>query len=200
MVMVASGPLENLKRYRLVLASGSPRRRELLGMLGVKFDIAPSIDVDESYPKSIDSLEVAQYVAMKKAEAYKPFMSNDDLYVTADTVVVNRGCVMGKPHDADDARRMLRSLSGHAHTVVTGVAVFDKVRTESFSAMTKVEFADLTDAEIDSYVAKCHPFDKAGAYGIQEWIGCIGVSRIDGSFYNVMGLPLHRLYNVLKSF
>ncbi len=192
--------LENLKNYRIGLASGSPRRRELLGMLGVDFEIVPNIDVDEHYPSTLPSVEVAEYLAFKKAESYRRIMAKDDLFITADTVVINSDVVLGKPHCRAEACRMLSQLSGRVHSVVTGVAIFTTDKTVSFSADTQVEFSKLTEREIDYYVDNYHPFDKAGAYGIQEWIGCIGITRINGSFYNVMGLPLHRLYVALKTF
>lgn len=191
--------MENLKKYRVMLASASPRRRELLGMLDIDFTLAPPREIDEVYHDSLAASEVAPYLSRLKAEAYRTDMPADALVITADTVVVCDGEIMGKPHSEAEAARMLRRLSGNTHQVVTGVSVSTADRTETFSAVTQVEFADLTDEEIDYYVSRYRPMDKAGAYGIQEWIGCIGVKRIDGSFYNVMGLPLHRLYSVLKT-
>lgn len=191
--------MENLKKYRVMLASASPRRRELLGMLDIDFTLAPPREIDEVYPDSLPASEVASYLSRLKAEAYREDMPADALVITADTVVVCDGEIMGKPHSEAEAARMLRRLSGNTHQVVTGVSVSTADRTETFSAVTQVEFADLTDEEIGYYVSRYRPMDKAGAYGIQEWIGCIGVKRIDGSFYNVMGLPLHRLYSVLKT-
>lgn len=193
-------PLHNLDRYHILLASGSPRRKELLAMLGVDFSRPPVIDIAETYPASLPATEVAEYLAVKKAEAYRPILHTSDLCITADTVVILGGEVLGKPASEDDARRMLRALSGKTHQVTTGVAVTTTERMESFTALTEVTFAELTDDEIDYYIAKYRPMDKAGAYGIQEWIGCIGISGISGSFYNVMGLPLHRLYSTLKNF
>lgn len=198
MVMVA--PLQNLDRYKVVLASGSPRRRELLGMLGVEFDVC-SVDVDETYPANLKAKEVAPFLSELKARHYcSTMMQHGQLVITADTVVIAQGQVLGKPHSVDDARRMLRMLSGRTHQVVTGVCVatFDG-QHHTFKATTQVTFAELTDDEIDFYIDRYRPMDKAGAYGIQEWIGCIGISDIEGSYYNVMGLPLHRLYTTLRS-
>lgn len=192
--------LENLSAYKVLLASASPRRRELLGMLGVEFSIAGSMDVDECYPDTLAAEEVAPYVSQKKADAYRRHMAAGELIITADTVVVNDGNVLGKPHDEVEAVAMLKSLSGHVHKVVTGVTVTTAERQVTFSAVTEVEFAELSDVEIQEYVALFRPMDKAGAYGIQEWIGCIGVKGINGSYYNVMGLPLHKLYTELKKF
>ncbi len=191
--------MESLKKYKVMLASASPRRRELLAMLDIDFTLAPPRSVDEVYPPTLPALEVAPYLSRLKAEAYREDMPADALIITADTVVVCDGEILGKPHSEAEAADMLRRLSGNTHQVVTGVTVTTAGRMETFSAVTQVEFAELTDEETDYYVARYRPMDKAGAYGIQEWIGCIGVKRIDGSFYNVMGLPLHRLYSVLKT-
>jgi len=189
--------LDLLKRYKVVLASNSPRRRELLADLGIDFEVRTINGIDESYPAQLPVLEIAEYISRKKAEAYRAEMASDELIITADTVVVLGNEVLGKPHDADDARRMLRALSGKTHKVVTGVTIVTEGAMRSFSAVTDVEFAPLSDEDIDYYVDNYRPLDKAGAYGIQEWIGCMGVRHISGSFYNVMGLPLHRLYNEL---
>lgn len=190
--------LDNISGFNVKLGSGSPRRRELLAMLGIPFEVASLGDVDESYPADMDPLEVPHFLALKKAEACRAVMGPGDLFITADTVVVCQGQVLGKPHDCDDARRMLHMLSDRRHTVVTGVAVTTLELTVSDRALTEVEFAPLTDAEIDEYVDRYRPLDKAGAYGIQEWIGAIGIKGISGSFYNVMGLPMHLLYTLLR--
>lgn len=189
--------LDLLKQYNVVLASNSPRRRELLADLGIDFEVRTINGIDESYPAQLPVLEIAEYISRKKAEAYRAEMASDELIITADTVVILGNEVLGKPHDADDARRMLRALSGKTHKVVTGVTIVTEGAMRSFSAVTDVEFAPLSDEDIDYYVDNYRPLDKAGAYGIQEWIGCMGVRHISGSFYNVMGLPLHRLYNEL---
>lgn len=183
-----------------MLASGSPRRRELLGMLGITFDIIKPDNVAEVYPVDLPPEQVAEYLARLKADACRPACGTGDMVITADTTVVCGGEVLGKPAGADEARSMLRTLSGRTHTVYTGVAVMTADRTDSFTSATEVTFAPLTDEEINYYIDRYRPFDKAGAYGIQEWIGAIAVGRIDGSYYNVMGLPVHRLYRLLLTF
>ena len=195
--MVTSELSARLSGRRLVLASGSPRRRELLAMLGVDFSVELPRECDESYPSTMPAEEVPEFLARKKAEAFASSASGEYLAVTSDTVVILDGKVLGKPMDEADAVHMLKNLSGRVHRVVTGVALTDGVRTVSSRAVTEVEFAVLTDGEIAYYVDRYRPLAKAGAYGIQEWIGCIGVKRIEGSFYNVMGLPLHIIYNML---
>ena len=178
----------------------SPRRRQLLEMLDLPFTLAPRIDVDETYPETLSPHEVPLYLSQLKAKAYRKLMRPNDLYITADTVVILDDKVLGKPADNDEAVRMLEALSGKTHEVVTGVTLSTIERMESFSALTEVEFASIPSDEIRTYVAKYHPLDKAGAYGIQEWIGAIGIRGIKGSFYNVMGLPVHRLWEALKVF
>ncbi len=192
-------PLANLQRYNIKLASASPRRKELLSMLGIDFEVARGITVDETYPPTLSPDYVPEYLARKKAVAYAAHAAADDLIITADTVVILGGEVLGKPKNEEDARLMLTQLSNRVHQVVTGVAVVARGEIHSLSASTFVEFAPLTQEEITWYVKQYLPLDKAGAYGIQEWIGAVGVSRIDGSFYNVMGLPVHRLFNLLKT-
>lgn len=192
--------LDDLKRYNVILASNSPRRRELLADLGIDFQVKTLKGVDESYPHDLPVLEIAEYISRKKAHAYKSQMSADQLIITADTVVILGDEVLGKPADDADARRMLCELSGKTHKVVTGVTIATTCNIKSFSAVTDVEFAPLSDEDINYYVDHYRPLDKAGAYGIQEWIGCMGVRHISGSFYNVMGLPLHRLYSELNQF
>lgn len=189
--------LENLKNYHIILASNSPRRRELLGGLGIDFEVRVLGDVDESYPADLPVGEIAEYIAVKKAEAYRQSMADDELIVTADTVVVCGGEVMGKPVDEADAHRMLRCLSGVRHSVTTGVCLTTYGQQRHFSVTTEVEFKQLSDEEISYYVAHYRPFDKAGAYGIQEWIGYIGCTGLHGSYYNVMGLPVQRIYQEL---
>ncbi len=189
--------LENLKKYRIILASNSPRRRELLAGLGLDFEVRVLPDIEEDYPAQLPVQQIAEYIAREKAAAYRQLMAPDDLIITADTIVVAEGEVMGKPTDADDARRMLRKLSGCAHQVITGVCLTTVGRQRHFSVITDVTFKALTDAEIDYYVANYRPFDKAGAYGIQEWIGYIGVTGLNGSYFNVMGLPVQRIYTEL---
>lgn len=192
--------LNNLDRYRVVLASNSPRRKELLEGLGLKFTVRTLPNIDESYPDHLRSKEIAEYISLRKAAAYSDAMADDELIITADTIVCIDGRVLGKPADAADARAMLRALSGREHEVITGVAVQTKEVCECFSVTSRVVFAELDDEEIDFYVQQYRPLDKAGAYGIQEWIGLIGVYELHGSYFNVMGLPVQRLYQVLKKF
>lgn len=190
----------NLEKYKVLLASNSPRRRELLTQLCIEFEIAPAIEIDECFPRTMPIKEVASYLSCLKANAYKSLIDSNQLIITADTVVLNGNEVLGKPKNQSEAILMLKSLSGCVHDVITGVTITTKDKQVTFSVETKVEFAQLEDDEIEWYVKSFLPLDKAGAYGIQEWIGCIGVKSINGSFYNVMGLPLHRLYNELKHF
>lgn len=193
-------PLQNLNNYKILLASASPRRRELLSQIYPDFEIAPSIEVDEVYPSSMPAVDVAPHLSLLKANAYKFLITDNQLIITADTVVINNNVVLGKPSSKSDAIEMLKILSGKSHNVITGVTLTTASRQTTFSANTEVEFSTLDRNEISWYVDKYMPLDKAGAYGIQEWIGCIGVKKINGSFYNVMGLPLHKLYNELKTF
>ena len=192
-------PLKNLERYKVVLASNSPRRKQLLEQLGVNFTTRVLSGIDESYPQDLPVEEIAEYISQKKATAYCEQMTEDELVITADTIVVCGNKVMGKPKDSEDACDMLRELSGKTHKVVTGVTITTKNKTISFSTITEVDFAELTEKEITYYVETYKPLDKAGAYGIQEWIGCVGVSGMKGSYYNVMGLPIFRLYQELKN-
>lgn len=186
--------------YKIILASNSPRRKELLGGLGIDFEVRTLQGIDESYPDSLKGEDIPMYIASKKADAYKASMADDELIITADTIVYDQGRVLGKPKDAESAKMMLRELSGHSHEVITGVSVVTKEKTVRFASTSRVFFDALTDDEIDYYVQTYKPFDKAGAYGIQEWIGFIGVTRLEGSYFNVMGLPIQRLYKVLKDF
>lgn len=186
--------------YRLILASQSPRRRELMGLLDIPFEIAPVVDIEETWPKGLPVEEVPEYLAGLKADAYYPGLDERDLLITADTVVILGGDIIGKPKDEDDARKMLARMSGIPHKVITGVALTSLDRQERFSVESIVDFAPLTPSEIDYYVSRYHPVDKAGAYGIQEWIGAVAVRSIQGSFYNVMGLPVHQLYHRLAIF
>ena len=192
--------LENLAAYRIILGSNSPRRRELLAGLDLSFDVHVIPGLEENYPDSLQPQEIPIFLSKQKAEAYLPTLEDQVLLITADTIVWNETEVIGKPKDREDAIRMLRSLSGHEHQVVTGVCLTTTKKQETFSVVSSVRFASLTDEEIIYYVDKYKPFDKAGAYGIQEWIGYVGVESISGSFYNVMGLPVQRLYQELKRF
>lgn len=184
---------DKLKRYELILASGSPRRRQLLRDAGLTFCVAPGFDTDESFPDDMPADGVALYLSRKKSESYPFEVRSDDIVVTADTTVVVDDDVLGKPVSAEHAADMLRLLSGRWHTVITGVTVRTCRKTHSFSVSTGVKFKELTDEEIAYYVDKYSPMDKAGAYGIQEWIGYIGIESVDGSYYNVVGLPVQRL-------
>ena len=187
-------------RYDILLASHSPRRRELLEMLNLQFSIADGIEVDETYPEFLAPEEVPSYLSRKKGEAYASRMKSGQLIITADTIVILDGEILGKPESPEHAKSMLRKLSGRTHKVVTGVTLTTTDKTETFSVSTAVEFAPLSDKVIDYYVDTFKPLDKAGAYGIQEWIGAVGIRGIHGSYYNVMGLPVHRLYNELLKF
>jgi septum formation protein len=186
--------------YHIILASNSPRRKELLAGLDIPFDVRVIDGIDESYPDDLATHGIAQYISQKKAAAYRLSMASDELVITADTIVVLGTHVMGKPHDAAEAQAMLRELSGRTHQVITGVTLTTTDRQTSFSVITDVTFKAFTDDEINYYVSNYRPFDKAGAYGIQEWIGHIGVTALNGSSFNVMGLPVQRIYEALKTF
>ena len=210
----------NRKKYKIVLASNSPRRRELLAGLDVPFEVKVIPGIDESYPETLDAYEVAGFISKKKAAAYHDYLvkssplnegvagdehsSPELLVITADTVVIAptdvSDIILGKPKNAEEARAMLRLLSGKTHHVVTGVCLTTLEKQRCFSVTTEVTFKDLTDQEIDYYVEKYKPFDKAGAYGIQEWIGYIGCTGLKGSYYNVMGLPVQRIYEEMQNF
>lgn len=192
--------LENLHKYNIVLASNSPRRRELLQRLGINFKVRNLLGVDETFPEALRGEDIARYVSRKKAEAYRHSMAANEMLITADTIVCIDGEVLGKPKDEEQARAMLRKLSGRIHQVITGVTVLTVQKIETFAVTSHVKFAQLDDSEIEFYISGYLPFDKAGAYGIQEWIGLIAVEELRGSFFNVMGLPMQRLYNVLKTF
>lgn len=198
-------------KYKIFLASNSPRRRELLAGLDVNFEVKVLNGIDESYPDDLDAYHVAEFIAQKKAEAYRSLLNEEEssaeekLILTADTVVIapaaneqndqeGKGIILGKPKTADDAVRMLRMLSGKTHHVVTGVCLTTKEEQRHFSVTTEVSFKELTDWEINYYISHYKPFDKAGAYGIQEWIGYIGCTGLNGSYFNVMGLPVQRIY------
>ena len=190
--------LDNLKKYKIILASASPRRRELLAGLDVDFVVRALPDVDESYPVTLLGGDIPLYISKKKADAYRPIMADDELVITADTIVWLDGAALGKPVDEADARRMLRDMAGKTHSVFTGVTITTKEVQRCFVAKSDVTFASLADDEIEYYVQKYRPMDKAGSYGVQEWIGYIGITGIVGSYFNVMGLPVQRLYGELK--
>lgn len=191
---------EKLRPYRLLLASQSPRRRELLTGCGLPYEPAPKYDCEEVYPEKLAAEEVPGYLSQLKSEAYPLPLEPNDILMTADTVVVLDGHVLGKPRDRDDAFAMLRRLSGHRHTVVSGVTFRTLRHRRTFSVDSDVWFRPLGDEEIAYYLDNCRPYDKAGSYGIQEWIGYAAIERIDGSFYNVMGLPIQRVYTELEKF
>lgn len=191
--------LENLKKYRLVLASNSPRRKELLAGLDIDYEVRVLPGIDESYPDGLSREEIPQYISRKKAEAYEAIMQPDELIITADTIVWTDGKVLGKPKDEAEAKDMLRRLSGRTHQVITGVTLVTAGKKKTFATVSEVTFDELSDEEIAYYVAHYRPLDKAGAYGIQEWIGYVGVSSLNGSYFNVMGLPVQRLYKELKT-
>ena len=185
----------------LILSSNSPRRQELLKGLGMPFKVFVIDGIDESYPADLPAKEVAEYIAVKKASPYTDVIKGaENTVLTADTVVVCGGEILGKPKDEQDAYRMLRMLSGTTHQVYTGVCLTTEGKQRSFSVETDVTFRELSDEEIWHYIHEYKPFDKAGAYGIQEWIGYIGIKGINGSYYNVMGLPVQRIYDELKAF
>lgn len=190
--------LDNIKDYKIILASASPRRRELLTGLDLDFVVKSLPDVDESFPDTLVGGEIPLYISKKKADAYRPSMGDDELVITADTIVWLDSKALGKPVDEADARRMLHNMSGKTHAVFTGVTITTKAEQRSFVAQSNVSFAVLADDEVDYYIQKYKPMDKAGAYGAQEWIGYIGMENIEGSYFNVMGLPVQRLYSELK--
>ena len=190
--------LENLNKYKIILASNSPRRKELLSGLGVDYEVKTLPDVDESYPDGLSGEEIAKHIARGKAEAYRSLIQADELVITADTIVWLDGTVMGKPKDEEEAKDMLMCLSGKTHQVITGVCLTTASMQKTFATVTDVTFATLTDEEVDYYVTRYQPMDKAGSYGVQEWIGFVGVENLSGSYFNVMGLPIQRLYTELK--
>lgn len=192
--------LENLNKYEIVLASNSPRRKELLQRMGVNFKVRTLFGIDESYPDSLRGEDIVCYISRNKAKAYQSSMAPNELLITADTIVYVDGEVMGKPKNAEQAKEMLHKLSGKTHQVITGVTIVTVKRTENFGVTSQVKFTNITDEEINFYVDNYLPFDKAGAYGIQEWIGIVAVEEIKGSYFNVVGLPVQRLYQKLKTF
>ena len=191
---------EKLSPYHLILASGSPRRRALLKDLGLSFTLAPNHDLEENFPEEMPAREVPVYLAGKKSDAFATGLGENDILITADTIVILHGQIIGKPSSAEEAVSMLSRLSGHTHTVITGVCLRNRNKQYCFSDRSEVIFRKLTEEEIRYYVCHYQPFDKAGAYGIQEWIGYVAIEEIRGSFYNVMGLPVQKLYIELGKF
>ncbi len=188
---------DNLKKYKIILASNSPRRKDLLTSLGVEYEVRTLPGVDESYPETLQGADIPLYISKEKADAYRGMLQPGELMITADTVVWLDGQVLGKPADRAEAMRMLREMSGRTHEVFTGVCLTTTDWQRSFTAATQVRFSTLSEEEIAYYVDRYRPMDKAGAYGVQEWIGFIGVEHISGSYYNIMGLPVQKLYKEL---
>lgn len=189
--------IKNIAHLQLILASQSPRRKELLSKLGLDFK-TQNVDVEEDFPASLQREEIVEFLAKKEADAFP--IKPQQLVITADTIVWHENQLFGKPKDIADAKAMLRQLSGHTHEVFTGVGLTTTHKQRIFSVRSEVRFAPLSDEEIDYYIDTYRPLDKAGAYGIQEWIGFVGIEAISGSFWNVMGLPIQRLYQELRNF
>lgn len=187
-----------LEKYNIILGSQSPRRQELLKGLDLKFTTKVIDGIEENYNSTLQGEEIPIYLAQKKASAYQ--LSNNDLLITADTIVWLDNKVYGKPKSQQEAYNMIKMISGKTHQVITGVCISTINRCETFAVSTNVSFTQLTDKEINYYINKYHPMDKAGSYGVQEWIGYVGVDKIEGSYYNVMGLPVQKLYHILKTF
>ena len=182
---------------KIILASNSPRRKQLLAGLDIDFEVRVADSIDESYPEDLPAQQVAPYLAKAKAESYRPAIADEELIITADTVVVLHDKVLGKPATRKEAVDMLSQLSGQTHEVITGVCLTTKCQQRCLQVTSEVTFKSLTPGEIDYYVDHYQPFDKAGAYGIQEWIGYVGVTALKGSYFNVMGLPVQRIYSEL---
>lgn len=191
--------LNNLKDYQIILASQSPRRHEMLKELGLIFEIRTK-EVEEVYPDGLEPEQIPVYLSELKAKALEVDLASNELVITADTIVCVDDCILGKPKDRGDAVKMLNALSNRSHQVISGVCLMSKEKKVSFSTVTNVHFKALSDEEIDYYIDNYKPFDKAGAYGIQEWIGFIGIDGIEGSYFNVVGLPIQRLYQELSTF
>ncbi len=189
-----------ITNYKVLLASNSPRRKELLQGIDIDFEIKVLPDIDESYPASLPVEEVAEFIAEKKASSYTNNLKEDELLITADSVVILDGAIFGKPNNKEEANAMLTALSGKAHRVISGVCLATLEKQVSFSVTSEVLFSELSNEEIEYYINRYSPFDKAGSYGIQEWIGYIGVEHLSGSYFNIMGLPIQRLYRELKNF
>lgn len=186
------------KWNRIILGSQSPRRKELLAGLDVKFDIQVA-DIDESFPENMETSDVAEFIAKNKLKAIQSAANNGELIICSDTIVVLDGNILGKPKDKAEATKMLATLSGRTHLVISAVAMADDKKQVSFSDKTEVTFKDLSSEEIDYYLSNYEPYDKAGSYGVQEWIGMVGITNMNGSYFTVMGLPVHRVYDTLKS-
>lgn len=192
--------LHNLSKYRVIIGSASPRRHQLLEGIDIPFTIRIIDNIDETYPDTLPAHEIPEYLANLKASVYLQTLADDELLITADTMVLLGDKILGKPKDEKEAKEMLQQLSGQTNQVVTGVSISTKNKQISFSSTTDVTFVPLSEEDIDFYIKKYQPMDKAGSYGVQEWIGYIGVSSINGSYYNVMGLPIQQLYHQLSEF
>ena len=188
-----------LPNYKIILASKSPRRKQLLESIGIEFEVK-TIEVDEVFPAHLNKEKIPVYLAELKAKPFQPNLKENDLVITADTIVWYKNRVLGKPENEKEAKQMLQLLSGKKHQVISGVCLTSKNKQVSFSSTSNVWFKVLANHEIDYYIEKYKPYDKAGAYGIQEWIGAIGITHIEGSFYNVMGLPIQKLYEANQNF
>ncbi len=189
----------DILKKKIILVSQSPRRRQLLQQAGFRFEVKPQ-EADESFPEDMPVDEVAPFLALRKAHAARHFLTGDEVLLAADSVVILGGAIYNKPADAADARRILRALSGQVHRVITGVCLLSKVKERLFSGESRVHFARLSDEEIDYYIRTCRPFDKAGAYAIQEWIGLCKIDRIEGTYSNIMGLPMDLVYKEMADF
>ena len=187
--------LHNIAGYKIILGSQSPRRQELLRGLNLNFEVKV-MDVEENFPPEMVGVDIPMYLAEKKANAYD--IDDNTLLITADTIVWHEGMVLGKPTDKATAKQMLKQLSGKTHQVITGVCICTRAKRRVFHVISEVRFASLSATEIDFYLEHYKPYDKAGSYGVQEWIGYVGVEHINGSYFNVMGLPIQRVYNELK--
>ncbi len=190
----------DLKHKRIILASGSPRRKEILAGMGLDFEVDTGNSFREEYSSDTPHEQIPVLMSQGKSHGFHRELADDEILITSDTMVLCRGEVLGKPKDREDAIRMLRLLSGHVHRVITAVTLRDRSHETTFSDTSYVHFRELSDSEIEFYVDTCSPYDKAGAYAIQEWIGYTGITKIDGSYYNIMGLPAHRVYEELRKF
>lgn len=189
--------IDDLNKFRIILGSRSPRRQELLMELGLKFEVVTK-DWDERYPEHLAGPEIALFVAEEKAKSFIPEIRDNEIVITADTIVWCDNEVLSKPSDSEDALRIIRKISGRTHEVITGVCLLSALKMVSFQSSTRVTFSELTDEEIVHYISRYKPYDKAGAYGIQEWIGIAACSSIEGSYFNVVGLPVEQVYSELK--
>lgn len=189
----------DINNYKIILASASPRRKELLAGLDIPFSVK-KIDFDESIPEKLENEKVAEYLAIKKSDAFIPLLREGEIVITSDTTVLVGDLLLNKPKDESEAKGMLNSLSGKMHQVITGVCIRSNQKKVNFNSISKVYFKDLEEEEINYYVTHYRPYDKAGSYGIQEWLGYIAIEKIEGSYFNIMGLPVHKIYEELQKF